>query len=268
MADAARGQVVGSAAEVYESFFVPALFAQWPDTVLDAAGVRAGVSVLDVGCGTGVLARAAQRRVGKSGRVVGLDPNPGMLAVARRSGAPVEWVEGMAEALPFADGAFSAVVSQFAAMFFTDPRGAIREAYRVLEPGGGLAVATWASIEQSPGYAAMLELLRREVGRAAAEALLAPFTIGTVDELRDLIGTAFEDVEVTRHEGRARFPSLDSWLHTDIRGWTLAEEIDDDAYENLLAAARVDLRAFVGPEGRVDFAAPALVATARRATPP
>lgn len=76
---AARGQVAASAAEVYEEFFVPALFEQWAEPVLDAAGVAVGDVLLDVGCGTGVVARAAARRVGPAGEVTGLDRNAGML---------------------------------------------------------------------------------------------------------------------------------------------------------------------------------------------
>ena len=64
--DAARGQVAGSAAEVYESFFVPALFAQWPPVLLAAAGVGSGQRVLDVGCGTGIVAAAAASRASAS----------------------------------------------------------------------------------------------------------------------------------------------------------------------------------------------------------
>lgn len=84
---ASRGQVSGDAAEVYEQFFVPALFGQWAGHTLDAAGITEtsgpGSRVLDVGCGTGVVARKAARRVGPTGRVRGLDPNAGMLAEAR-----------------------------------------------------------------------------------------------------------------------------------------------------------------------------------------
>lgn len=72
MTDATRGQVSGSAAEIYEAFFLPALFAQWPEHVLDAAGVGPGDHVLDVGTGTGVLARAASQRVGAEEEVIGL----------------------------------------------------------------------------------------------------------------------------------------------------------------------------------------------------
>ena len=107
--DAARGQVAAAAAEVYEEFFVPALFGQWAAPMLDAAGVAAGDAVLDVGCGTGVVARAAARRVGPTGEVVGLDRNDGMLAVAARSLEPVTWRQGVAERLPFDDGRFDRV---------------------------------------------------------------------------------------------------------------------------------------------------------------
>ena len=264
-ADAARGQVVTGAAEVYDQFFVPALFGQWPPVVLDAAGVGPGDRLLDVGCGTGVLARAAAARVGAAGRVTGLDLNEAMLAVARRAGpGAVDWRRGAAERLPFPDGAFDRVVSQFVAMFLDDPGAAAGEMARVLAPGGTVAVATWAAVEESPGYAAMVDLLRRVAGEAAAQALLVPFRLGTPATLEAVLRPAFPGVAVARHEGTARFASLEDWLHTDIRGWTLAGEIDDATYARLLAEAGTALAPFVDPAtGAVGFPAPALVATAR-----
>jgi ubiquinone/menaquinone biosynthesis C-methylase UbiE len=77
-------QVSGAAAEVYEKWFVPAIFGQWAPRLAGTAGLAPGDRVLDVGCGTGVLARAAADRVATEGQVTGLDINVGMLAVARR----------------------------------------------------------------------------------------------------------------------------------------------------------------------------------------
>jgi ubiquinone/menaquinone biosynthesis C-methylase UbiE len=133
-----NGQVNASAAEIYEDFFIPALFEEWAPRVADAARIQRGQRVIDVGCGTGVLARLAARRVGRSGSVVGLDVNEGILAVARRKAAAIEWHHGPAEALPFDDGVESAVVSQFGLMFFQDRRAALQEMARVLRPGGHL----------------------------------------------------------------------------------------------------------------------------------
>src|SRR5688572_33140365 len=72
-----RGQVSRSAAEVYEDLFVPALFEQWTGRVAEAARIERGENVLDVACGTGVLARAVAERVGAAGSVVGVDINEG-----------------------------------------------------------------------------------------------------------------------------------------------------------------------------------------------
>lgn len=262
---ASAGQVTGSAAEIYQEFFVPALFGQWPEQVLDVAGVGVGDAVLDVGCGTGILAIAAVDRVGANGSVHGVDPNAGMLAVARATGAAVTWHEGLAESLPLGDASVDHVVSQFALMFFADPQQAMTEMVRVTRPGGTVTIATWVDAAESPGYAALIELLGRLFGADAANALRAPFTAGTPEALIAAFTPALSEVQVTRHDGVARFPSLEGWMHTDIRGWTLDDAIDDEQFAELLDAARTELAPFVADDGSVEFAAPALIGHADRA---
>ena len=264
-ADAAAGQVSSTAAETYEKFFVPALFAQWVDPMLDAVQPGTGDRLLDVGTGTGVVARAALARVGPQGSVIAVDPNDGMLAVARRLAPGLDIRRGSAEHLPIADNDIDCITCQFALMFYTDRARAIGEMARVLRPGGRVAVATWAAIEESPGYAAMVDLLGEEIGDWAAAALRAPFCIGTADELGDVMRTAFPGALVEHRMGYACFASLDDWLHTDIRGWTLAERIDDEEFARLRRGADTRLHQFVGGDGRVRFRAPALIATATAA---
>lgn len=264
--DSERGQINTGAAEVYEEFFLPALFTHWPPRLAEAARIRAGRHVLDVACGTGVLARALLERVGPEGSVTGLDINPGMLAVARRKEPKVDWRQGPAEALPFADRSFDAVVSQFGLMFFDNRRAAIAEMMRVLKPGGRLAVAVWAALDTSPGYAALLRVLQDLFGDAAADALRAPFNLGDPAMLRSLFADAgVPGVEVATYAGIARYPSIEAWMYTEIKGWTLADMIDDAQYQRLLDTAKQVLRQFAGPNGAVSFSAPALIATAEKA---
>jgi ubiquinone/menaquinone biosynthesis C-methylase UbiE len=263
MDEGLKGQVTRSAAEIYEEFFVPALFQQWAPIVADAAGIKAGQRVLDVACGTGVLAREAVRR-GDS--VVGLDRNEGMLAMARRIAPAVEWKAGRAEQLPFPDAGFDAVVSQFGLMFFDDQAQALREMRRVLKPGGRLAVAVWDRLENSPGYAAMAALLDRLFGHRIAGELHAPFALGDAGKLRALFAEAgMQDAKVATHAGTARFPSIEAWVRTDVKGWTLADLIDDDQYALLLREAETALRPYAKADGIVLFDAPALIATAGKA---
>jgi len=259
---AATGQVGPTAARVYQDFFVPSLFGAWAEPVADAAGLRPGQRVLDVGCGTGVHARAAARRVGPTGRVVGLDPNEAMLAVAAGSTEPVQWRRGTAEELPFPDASFDHVISGFVLMFLTDRQRALAEMARVLTPDGRLTVTTWTSLPTSPGYAAMVDLLADTVGPQAAAALRAPFSLGQSTQLHDLLSPAFGDVTVRRIDGTAQFPSIDAWVHTDIRGWTLADTLTEPQYQTLLTAARDHLARFTHDNGTVSFPAPALIATA------
>lgn len=263
MSDSERGQVSRSAADVYEEFFVPALFAPWAPRVAGAAQVQPGDQVLDVACGTGVLTRAAAAAAAPNGLAVGLDVNPGMLAVARRLSPDIEWRAGRAEGLSFDEHAFDAVVSQFGLMFFDDRQAALREMLRVLRPGGRMAVAVWDALETSPGYAALAALLGRLFGDEAAAALRAPFCLGDATALQALCAsTGWPAAEVARQPGTVRFPSLPAWITTEIRGWVLADKLDDDQFAQLLRAAQTELQSFLAPDGSVSFAAPALLATA------
>ena len=262
--DASDGQVSRDAASIYEEFFVPALFEEWAPRVADALGPVADGPLLDVACGTGVLARELGRRAGPK-RVCGLDCNEGMLATGRRVAPAIDWRLGRAEELPFDAGRFAAVASQFGLMFFEDRAGALAEMWRVLAPGGRMAVAVWGPLEHTPGYSAMVDLLRSLFGEQVAAELRAPFCLGDTSTLLDLFSSAgIDDAEVRTVVGTARFPSIEAWVHTDVRGWTLADRIDDEQYSLLRREAEQALAGFVLDDGRVEFASPAHIVTAQK----
>jgi SAM-dependent methyltransferase len=266
LSDAASGEQI-EAARAYEALLVPALFAQWPPRLLEAARIRPGDRVLDVACGTGVLARAAAGRVGPRGQVAGLDLDAGMLALARRADATVEWRQGRAEALPWNESTFDAVLSQFGLMYFPDPQAALLEMLRVLRPGGRLGLAVWASLERTEVYPELVAVLDRIAGAAAADALRAPFALGDVDTFGRMLRSAGAgEVEVVQTPGRARFPSLHALVDAEVRGWlplmgVVLEEVQVAAVH---AASEQALGRFLGADGTLAFAAPALLARGRR----
>ena len=235
-------------ARAYEGLHVPALFEQWCPRVLDAAGVEVGQSVLDVACGTGVLAREATARVGPAGRVAGVDPGAGMLAVAGELAPNVEWQEGTAESLPFRDQSFDAVVSQFGLMFFSDRTKALSEMVRVLKPGGRLAVAVWDSLDNSDAYPIAVKLLERLAGDDAANALRAPFVLGDKDALVALFeDSGVESVGIETVIGEARFPSIKTMVEADLRGWlpVMGVFLNEDQIQSILEEAETALAEYV-----------------------
>jgi SAM-dependent methyltransferase len=255
-----------SPAEVYEQRFVPALFEPWSRIVVRAGKVGPNQHVLDVACGTGVLARAAAEWVGPGGKVTGLDPNPEMLAVARRKSDGIEWRDGRAEALPWPGESFDAVLSQFGMMFFDRPIEALREMMRVLRPGGHLAVAVCDALEHSPGYAALAALLQALFGQRVADAFRAPFGMGDAQRLRAICDQAgIAGARIEQHRGTVRFASIEDLVSTERAcAWTLGGLLDDAQFARLLEGAQQVLRPFVGADGRVVFEMPALIVTATR----
>ena len=254
-----KGQVSRTAADVYEEFFIPALFAEWAPRVTDAAHIQPGQRVLDVACGTGILTRTVAKRIGAGGSVIGLDLNEGMLAVAARKAPEIEWCQGRAEALPFESDHFDAGVSQFGLMFFENRVVALQEMLRVLRPGGHLVIAVWDSLANTSGYAAMYDLLQRLFGDHIAHALHAPYQLGDREQLKALFSQAGlrKLVRITTYQGTARFPSLEAWIYTEIKGWVLADLIDDDQFELLRREAKQELSPYVLADGCITFNAPA-----------
>ncbi len=258
-------QVSDNAAEVYEQRFVPAIFGEWGPRVADAAGLSGGDQVLDVACGTGVVARECARRLGASGRVTGLDINDGMLAVARRLRPEIDWRQGDAAALPFDDGSFEAVGCQFALMFFPDRVAALRKMWRVLARGGRLAVAVCGPIEDTPAYPALVELLERHAGPEAAGIMLAPFVLGDRDGLVEVFGAAgIDNIEISTQWGRERFESIDMLIETEIKGSPFVELLDESTYKALLEEGQTTFAFCQVDDGRVEFPMPAYIVTVRK----
>jgi ubiquinone/menaquinone biosynthesis C-methylase UbiE len=196
-----------SAAEIYDRHMVPAIFASWVPALLDLAALKPGERVLDVACGTGAVARQAVSQVGSRGHVVGLDLNVDMLARARASEPGVEWREGNAIALPFAAEVFDVVVCQQGSQFFPDSGRALREAHRVLVPGGRFAVAVWCAIESSPGHHALTQALARHVDIEAATLLAGAFRLGDPQALQAMLdASGFREVRIRRRRGSHASP--------------------------------------------------------------
>ncbi len=259
MEDSAPREEV-AAATAYEQLHVPSLFQQWAPLVAEAARIGPGHRVVDVACGTGVLAREAVTHVGAEGAVVGVDPGRGFLSVAAELAPEVDWRMGTAEALPCEDESFDAVVSQFGLMFFEDRPQALREMTRVLAPGGRLAVAVWDSLDHSEAYPIEVALLDRIGGKCAGDALRAPFVLGDREELHSLFeSSGVSSVEITTQHGTGQFPSIRAMVTADLRGWlpVMGVHLSEAQIERILEEAEDALSRFVTPDGTVIFDSPA-----------
>ena len=241
-------QITAEQAELYEQRFVPALFEHWVGPVLDAAGVHPGQDVLDVACGTGVVARSAADRVGPTGSVTGVDLNPAMLAVASRLRPDLTWRQGDVAALPFDDDAFDVVTCQSAAMFFPDLVAALREMGRVTRPGGTVAVQVFDLREQQPAYGPWIAMVARHAGEDALRMLGTYWVHGDRELLRERCAAAgLRVTAVHDHERPAHFPSVEAMVRTEVGATPLAERLSPAELDGVLADSYAVFEPFLTP---------------------
>lgn len=251
----------------YEALFVPALFQPWTKHLIGGADITAGSHVLDVACGSGVLTRHAFQQSGPSGRVVGVDPAPGMIASAAEIEPGIDWELGSAEDLNFADDMFDCVVSQFGMMFFKDRVTAASEMLRVLKPGGRLAVAVWNSIENNPAYGDIIAVLDEHVSTAAGDALRLPYTLGDPEAVRKMFEEAgFLDSAFDTRVEEARFPSSRTMVEAELRGWLPLFEINlsEEKISDVLIKSDEKLAKYATSSGEAVFPTSGHIITAHK----
>jgi SAM-dependent methyltransferase len=262
----ARGQ--GEAARHFAESVVEAVFAPWAEDLVRRADLRTGERVLDVGCGTGAVARVAASLVGADGRVVGTDFSAARLGVARSlpppEGAAIEWHEGDATGLPYPDASFDVVLCQQVLHLISDRAGALREMHRVLRPGGRLALSVWRQMEYSPGFLAVAAAVGRQLGPEEAGRFGRNFSLGDEAEVRRLLVEAgFEAVAIIQETKVADFASPDDFIQYQMdvneERWSLTPEVR--------SALVADIREGLAPhieDGRLRFPRGAHIALARR----
>lgn len=246
----------GGMAEAYELFFVPVLFGPWAHKLVNLAAPKAGERVLDLACGTGIVARAAAQSVSHLGKAAGVDTSPLMLDVAGRVSTgivpPIEWREGSALAIPYPDASFDLVLCQAALMFFAEPK-ATREMFRVLAPGGRILLTVWRSIEYCLGQRALVEALERHVSKEAADWLRSPFSLGNPQEIRELLlAGGFSDIHLRLEVELTRVDSVESWVNIQASTTPLGEQVarlDERARESFLQEIRAATAAYADDDG-------------------
>lgn len=241
---------------IYERVMVPAIFEPWGRDLLDTVAPATGMRLLDVACGTGIVARLAASRIGPTGQVAALDANETMLAVARaqppHAGVSVEWHQGDAANLPFPEAAFDIVVCQQGLQYMTDRLAALREMRRVLAPHGRVALSIF---RRSLGHETLRSAAAPHVGETAAAVVMEPFSFPDAGALRALIGQA--DLPNARLQAKTltvRFPSIDGFIDYQLGGRlaSAASKLSNAARAALVDALREAFVPYSGSNG-VEF---------------
>jgi ubiquinone/menaquinone biosynthesis C-methylase UbiE len=208
-------QLSGGGPEAYENVWVPALMGKCAQDLVDCANIKQGDKVLDVGCGTGVVARAAVKLVGPEGKVTGIDLNEGMLDVARNLAekqgiSEIEWQLDDAASMSLDDNYFDVVLCQQGLQFMPDRTTAMAEMARVLTPGGHLAINVWRA--PSAFSISFGKVLDAQFGEGTRTPLQMAYSLSDRDGLRSLATSAgFRnahvsiDVKIARHPYPEKF---------------------------------------------------------------
>ena len=247
--------LTADAAELYERYVARYILGPWASLLVDAVRLAPGERVLDVACGTGVVARIAAQRTGLSGQVVGVDLNPGMIGVAKSLpapvGAPIEWLERSALDLQLESASFDVVLCQQGLQFFPDKAAALQEMRRVLDNGGRLALSVWNNVGHY--NSAVGEALAQFASNEAAVRFCASRQAPAGEELQRLAMEAgFSAVEVGVSRINVHLPRLDQFTLDHLAATPIAPVIaaaDPEVRQKIGASVMAQLQRYADGDG-------------------
>jgi ubiquinone/menaquinone biosynthesis C-methylase UbiE len=252
-------QIAGDSPAAYEEYLVPGIFKPWAETLVQLSSPSPESTILDVACGTGIVARRAASKAGNDALVTGLDINPQMLnkasEMAEKEGLEIEWKQGDAGELPFEDNHFDHLFCQQAVQFFPEPQQVLKEMQRVLKPGGTLALNILRSIHFNPAYKILADELENHTGATAGTMMRSPFPDWNQKTIRTMVAEAgFEDIQIHLEIISMRYPSPEEFLKREAASSPLAGEIetmDPETRKKLADDLNRSLEAYIDDRGVV-----------------
>lgn len=225
-------QLSGDSPRAWERYLVPTVMQSWAENLIERAGLRPGDRLLDVGTGSGLVARLAVPKVRWTGTVTGLDLNAGMLGVAKELSTliepPIEWVEGDAHDLPFPDASFDVVTCQFGVQYFPDKKKALKQIHRVVAPGGRFLFSVFRSVDHNPGWRPLIDALDHHIGPHAGDIFRSIFSLGSMDQIRSLMQqSGWRDYRINIRVDEARYPSVEDLVRWELESMPTPQLKDD-----------------------------------------
>jgi enediyne biosynthesis protein CalE5 len=253
------------------------MFAPVTQALAADSGIGAGSTVLDIATGPGEPAASIAAMAGPQGKVIGLDPVPEMVAVARRSADRLglkntRFEVGFPEHLPFEPATFDAVISRFGVMFFQSPGEAVREMLRVLKPGKKLALAVWHFAETNPFFYAVQRVIDRYAAPAPPPEPDAPdaFRFASPGKLKEILaeaGAAAPTERLLQFKIEAPISAEEFWMVRCEMSERLREKLSHFSKEQLSEVRREAIEALgeYSSGGAIRFPAEVLIVSGSRA---
>ncbi len=241
-------QLKGNAPEAYEKYIVPAFGHSWAKDIVERAALKKDDRILDLACGTGLVARCSFEALGKAGHITGIDINEAMIKKAREicptKTTSIEWERGDVNALPFSNSEFDVILCQQGFQYFSDKSRALKEINRVLSASGRLLFSVWRDIKYFPFYLALSDALKQYVSPEYAKALASAFSLGDSTFLREILKTAgFKKIHINIAIKQMRFSPIKEFLIGGFAGspfaneiLTLEQSIRDEMFNNICDA--------------------------------
>lgn len=252
----------------YDRELVPWLFGHWAEPFVDLAEPLASSRLLDLACGSGLIARTLVGRLDRDGRIDAVDIDPAMVAYASSTidDERVRWHSSDAADLPLEDGSIDGALCHQGLQFFPDQPKVLAEIARTLRPGGRLTVAVWGRLDDNPWPAALASATRAVLGDEAAEGMAVVCALGDATQVSTLLADAgFERASVDTRERTAVHPDVDIAVAGQLAALpsgSITDQLDSERRAHVTAEMIARLAPHTDRAGRLAVPSTSVLATA------